>query len=67
MCLREPPFPGVTRMKGDRKRNAVKPDYVNALGLAAFCFASCEWQVVWCCEKILPGSLGKIVDDKMLR
>ena len=52
-------------MKDARKRQAVKSDYVEALGLAAYCFASCEWQVAWCSEKIKPGSLNKIVGEEM--
>jgi hypothetical protein len=52
-------------MKDQRKRLPVKQDYVQALGLATYAFASCEWQVVWCCEKIRPGSLTKIVSDEM--
>lgn len=52
-------------MKNDRKFQPVKADYVEALGMAAFCFASCEWNVVWCCEKICPGSLAKIVSEEM--
>jgi hypothetical protein len=52
-------------VKNDRKGQPVKPDYVEALGLATWCFASCEWQVVWCCEKIKPGSLTKIVSEQM--
>jgi len=52
-------------VKDVRKREPVKADYVHALGLATYSFASCEWQVVWCCEKIRPGSLNKIVGDEL--
>jgi hypothetical protein len=52
-------------VKDDRKRGQVKADYVHALGLAAYAFASCEWQVVWCCEKIRPGSLKKIIGGEL--
>jgi hypothetical protein len=52
-------------VKNDRKREPVKADYVHALGLAAYSFASCEWQVAWCCEKIRPGSVRKIVGDEL--
>jgi hypothetical protein len=48
-------------MQNDRLRSPVKTDYINALGLATFTFATCEWQVVWCSEKIRPGSLNKLV------
>lgn len=52
-------------MVDDRKRQPVKTDYVRALGLATWSFASCEWQVVWCCKKIKPGSLDKIVGEEL--
>ena len=51
--------------KDDRLRSPVKPDYVEALGRAAYTFATCEWQVVWCCEQINPGSLARIVGEEM--
>ncbi len=51
--------------KDARLRQAVKADYLTALGMAAWSFASCEWQVCWCCEKIKPGSLQKIVGDEL--
>jgi hypothetical protein len=53
-------------VKNDRNRQPVKADYVYALGLAAYAFASCEWQVVWCCEKIRPGTLNKIVGGELM-
>jgi len=52
-------------MKDDRKGVVVDPEYVHALGTATLSFASCEWQVVWCCEKIRPGSLAKITAEEM--
>lgn len=52
-------------MKDARLRQAVKSDYLLVLGQAAYCFALCEWQVVWCCEKIRPGSLHKIVGEEL--
>jgi len=33
--------------------------------MATYSFASCEWQAAWCCEKIRPGSLTKIVGEEM--
>jgi len=51
--------------KDDRLRSPVKTDYIDALGRAAYTFATCEWQVVWCAEKISPGSLRKIVGDEL--
>lgn len=55
---------GLDCMKNDRLRSPVKSDYVSAIGLAAYTFATCEWQVVWCSEKIRPGSLNKLVGDE---
>lgn len=52
-------------MRGDRNRQPVKPDYTHALGQAAFCFSICEWNVVWSCEKLSPGALGKIVSEEL--
>jgi hypothetical protein len=52
-------------MKHDRKRLPIKSDYAEALGTAAYSFAYCEWQVVWCCEKIRVGSVTKIVGEEM--
>ena len=52
-------------MKDDRKRQPIRDDYAHALGVATYCFALCEWQVVWCCEKIRPGSLSKIVGEEL--
>ncbi|MBU6958015.1 hypothetical protein KRR23_09725 [Pseudomonas sp. CVAP len=52
-------------MKGDRNRQPIKQDYTSALGQAAFCFSICEWNVVWSCEKIKPGALGKILDEEL--
>jgi hypothetical protein len=52
-------------MKDDRKRVPLADDYALALGVAAYCFARCEWDVVWCCERIQPGALQKIVGDKL--
>lgn len=51
-------------MSDSRLRITIDEAYVHALGLATYAFARCEWQVVWCCEKIKPGVIQKIVDDK---
>ncbi|MBN3072349.1 hypothetical protein [Pectobacterium brasiliense] len=51
--------------KDDRLRSPVKSDYTDALGRAVFTFATCEWQVVWCSEKICPGVLRKIVGEEL--
>jgi hypothetical protein len=55
----------VTAMKDDRLRQPIKADYAYALGTAVFCFAMCEWNAVYCAERISPGALGKIVNDEM--
>jgi hypothetical protein len=60
-----PVFSTLGGMKDNRRRQPLDADYANALGEAAFCFSLCEWQVVWCCEKIKPGSLSKITGDQM--
>lgn len=52
-------------MKDARLRQAVKPDYLLALGHATYCFALCEWQVVWCSERLRPGSVNKFVSEKL--
>ncbi len=52
-------------MKNARLRQAVKPDYLHALGQATYCFALCEWQVVWCCEKIRVGSANAIIAEEL--
>lgn len=52
-------------MRDDRKRQPVRDDYALALGRAAYCFVICEWNVVWCCEKIRPGRLKKIVGEEL--
>jgi len=51
-------------MKDDRLRQPIDPDYMHALGIAAFCFAICEWNAVYCAERISPGSLGTFIKDK---
>lgn len=52
-------------MKGDRLRQPIKPDYMHALGTATFCFAICEWNAVYCAERIRPGSLGAFIKDEL--
>jgi hypothetical protein len=52
-------------MKDDRLRQPIDPDYMHALGTAAFCFAICEWNAVWCAERIRPGSLGTVVKGEL--
>jgi hypothetical protein len=52
-------------VKDDRLRSPVENNYIEALGRAAYTFASLEWQVVWCMEKIKPDSINKIVAKEM--
>lgn len=52
-------------MKDARLRQPVKEDYLLALGQATYCFALCEWQVVWCSEKLRPGSAERFVRKKL--
>lgn len=47
-------------MREERRRISVHPDYASALGLAVYCFASLEWNAVWCCERIEPGSIDAL-------
>ncbi len=49
-------------MKNARLSIAVKADYASALGLAVYCFASLEWNAVWCCERMLPGSIENLAE-----
>jgi hypothetical protein len=51
-------------MKDDRLRQPIDPDYMHALGTATFCFAICEWNAVYCAERICPGSLGTFIKDE---
>lgn len=52
-------------MANERTLIPVDASYINALGLVAYAFARCEWQVVWCCEKVKSGSASKIVSEEM--
>jgi len=52
-------------MKDDRLRQPIKSDYTHALGTATFCFAICEWNAVYCAERIRPGSLGAFIKDEL--
>lgn len=57
--------PKALPMKGDRLRQPIKADYTQAVGTAAFCFAICEWNAVYCAERIRPGALDKIIKDEL--
>ncbi len=47
-------------MNDDRKRVPLASGYAFALGTVTYCFARCEWDVVWCCERIQPGALRRM-------
>ncbi len=47
-------------MQDDRKRVPIDAAYAHALGLAAYCFARCEWDAVWSAERLQPGYIGTI-------
>jgi hypothetical protein len=49
-------------MKNDRLRVPVRIEYASALGLAVYCFASLEWNAVWCCDRIQAGSVENLSD-----
>lgn len=49
-------------MPDERLRVSIHPDYASAIGLAVYCFASLEWNAVWCCEQIEPGSIDRLED-----
>jgi len=51
-------------MKEARLRYPTDPDYIQALGTAAYCFAMCEWNAVYCAERIRPGSLKRFLAEK---
>jgi hypothetical protein len=52
-------------MKGERLRQPIDHEYVGALGVAAFCFTICEWNAVYCAERIRPGALRSILKDEL--
>ena len=41
-------------------RSPVEHDYATVLGYATFIFATFEWNVAWCGEKLEPGFLNRI-------
>lgn len=51
-------------MNNARARTPLDASYAESLGTVAYCFASCEWNVAWCCERIAPGSLDKFRTDR---
>jgi len=51
-------------MEGSRLKQPIDPEYVQELGVALFCFSICEWNAVYCAERIKPGSLKKLMSDE---
>lgn len=47
-------------MQDDRKRVQIDAPYAHALGLAAYCFAQCEWNAVYSAERLQPGYVGTV-------
>ena len=47
-------------MKDDRRRIPVDKAYLAAIGMAAYCFATMEWNAVYCGEKLRPGFVNEI-------
>jgi hypothetical protein len=52
-------------MNGSRLRQPLEDEYSHALGVATFCFAICEWNAVYCAQRINPGSLQRFVKDEL--
>jgi hypothetical protein len=52
-------------MKDHRLRQPLDPDYMHALGTATFCFAICEWNAVYCADRIRPGALRAFTEDEL--
>jgi hypothetical protein len=51
-------------MKNDRLRSPLQNDYAHILGVFTFTFATLEWNVAWCCERMKSGSLNKFRKKK---
>lgn len=52
-------------MNNARFAQPFKSDYMEALGTVASCFAVCEWNAVYCAERISSGALNQIVSDEL--
>ena len=49
-------------MKDDRLRVSVDSTYLAAIGMAAYCFATMEWNAVYCGEKLSPGYVNTVAE-----
>jgi len=47
-----------------RLRQPIEDRFAHALGVATFCFAICEWNAVYCAQRIKPGSLRQFMKDE---
>jgi|JI7StandDraft_1071085.scaffolds.fasta_scaffold574596_1 hypothetical protein len=47
-------------MQNTGKRIQIEDQYALALGLATYCFATCEWNAVWSAERLQPGYIATI-------
>jgi len=52
-------------MKNPRLRQPIEDAYAHALGVATFCFAICEWNAVYCAQRLQPGSLQRFLKDEL--
>jgi hypothetical protein len=48
-----------------RLQQPIEDTYAQALGVATFCFAICEWNAVYCAQRIKPGSLQQFLKDEL--
>jgi hypothetical protein len=52
-------------MNNERLRQPFDQDYNHALGVAVSSFAMCEWNAVYCAERIKPGALNRMINDEL--
>ena len=48
-----------------RLRQPIEDPFAHALGVATFCFAICEWNAVYCAQRIKPGSLQRFAKNEL--
>lgn len=51
-------------MTEHRLRQPIQKGYAEALGMATYCFAICEWNAIYCAEKLRPGTIVDINKKK---
>lgn len=52
-------------MTNSRLRQPIEDPFAHALGVATFCFAICEWNAVYCAQRIKPGSLQRFLKEEL--